>query len=82
MPALSFAKRLRILWFAFIDRRTPLPLKVLVVLSVFYGISPLDVLPDFLPILGQMDDIGVLLFSFVLFYKGTTKIREHLRKNV
>lgn len=33
-----------------------------VVICLVYLVSPVDAIPDFIPVLGQMDDLGVLLF--------------------
>lgn len=60
---------LRLVWRLLRDRRVPAGLKVLPALAVLYVISPLDVIPDFLPVRGQLDDIviaGVLLLLFVV----------------
>ena len=34
--------------------------KVLLVLAVLYVISPIDAIPDVIPVIGWLDDIGVL----------------------
>ncbi len=52
------------------DDRVPTLLKVAVPLGVaLYFVMPLDLIPDFLPGLGQIDDIAVLLLAMNLFVK-------------
>jgi uncharacterized membrane protein YkvA (DUF1232 family) len=48
------------------DGRIPLWKKLAGLLAVVYFLSPVDALPDVLPILGWLDDIGVL--SAAAFY--------------
>ena len=45
---------------AFRDQRTPLWIKVVMVATVLYLISPIDVVPDWLLILGLTDDLIVV----------------------
>jgi uncharacterized membrane protein YkvA (DUF1232 family) len=42
------------------DPRVPLWRRLAGFLAVIYFVSPVDALPDILPILGWLDDIGVL----------------------
>ena len=79
-PRLSFARRIQFFWFAIFDRRTPFLAKLLFLMGVLYGISPIDMVPDFLPILGQLDDAGVLIFVVLVFLKSTKKIRKEMSK--
>jgi uncharacterized membrane protein YkvA (DUF1232 family) len=44
----------------FRDQRVPTWRKLAGVLAVLYFLSPVDMLPDFLPLLGWLDDVGVL----------------------
>ena len=45
------------------DGRVPLGAKLLLVGAVAYLLSPIDLVPDFLPIRGRLDDVLVLLIS-------------------
>jgi uncharacterized membrane protein YkvA (DUF1232 family) len=54
------------LYLAYRDPRTPWFAKVFAVLVVAYAFSPIDLVPDFIPVLGYLDDLlliplGVLL---------------------
>ncbi len=57
----------RMVWGLARDPRTPLPLKALLGAGLAYVLVPLDVIPDVIPILGQADDLTVLLLVLDLF---------------
>lgn len=57
----------RLVWGLGRDPRTPLALKALLVAAITYLIMPLDLVPDAIPILGQADDLTVLLLVLDLF---------------
>lgn len=48
------------LWLAARDRRTPWYAKLLAALVAGYALSPIDLIPDFIPVLGYLDEIVVL----------------------
>lgn len=48
------------------DRRTPWYAKALGLLVVGYALSPIDLIPDFVPVLGYLDDAIVLGFGLRL----------------
>lgn len=54
------------LYFAARDPRVPWPVKLLAISIVAYAFSPIDLIPDFIPVLGLVDDailipLGVLM---------------------
>ena len=48
------------LWFAGKHAGTPLTARLLCVLVVAYALSPIDLIPDFIPVLGYLDDVILL----------------------
>lgn len=51
-----------------LDRRVSVFTKIIPLLALIYLVSPYDIVADFIPILGQFDDlivVGLLLFLFV-----------------
>lgn len=62
------AKRLKTdiptIFLALKDKDTPMIAKVFAVITVVYALSPIDLVPDFIPVLGYLDDI-ILLPAFV-----------------
>lgn len=39
------------------DKQTPLPARMMAAVTVAYALSPIDLIPDFIPVLGQLDDL-------------------------
>ncbi|MDM8520903.1 DUF1232 domain-containing protein [Anaerolineales bacterium HSG6] len=62
-------KRLRLVWALFMDSRVPIWTKSILPMSWVYLISPIDLIPDMMLGVGQMDDLGVLLLAMALFVK-------------
>ena len=48
------------LWFATKNPRTPWLPKTICIFIVAYALSPIDLIPDFIPILGYVDDLILL----------------------
>jgi uncharacterized membrane protein YkvA (DUF1232 family) len=49
--------------------RLPLRCKLLAGLLVAYALSPIDLIPDFIPVLGQLDDMVILPIGIWILYK-------------
>ena len=59
----------RLYWRLFRDPRVSILPKALLVLTLVYVISPFDVIPDFIPVIGEMDDVAVVLSGLWLFIR-------------
>jgi uncharacterized membrane protein YkvA (DUF1232 family) len=67
----------RMVWGLVRDPRTPLPLKGLLAAGLAYVVVPIDLIPDAVPILGQADDLTVLLLVLDLFIANAPQqVRE------
>ena len=60
LKALSVATR---------DPRVPWYAKALAVVVVAYALSPIDLIPDFIPVLGYLDDIVIVPVGILLVMK-------------
>ena len=58
------AKQLRseiqVLIIAYKDKRTPLSARVLIGITIGYLLSPIDLIPDFIPVFGLLDDLIIV----------------------
>jgi uncharacterized membrane protein YkvA (DUF1232 family) len=54
------------LWIAGRDPRVPWYAKALAILVAAYALSPLDLIPDFIPVLGYVDDLIIVPLGIVL----------------
>jgi uncharacterized membrane protein YkvA (DUF1232 family) len=58
--------QVRALLLACRDPRTPWYAKALAALVVAYALSPIDLIPDFIPVLGQLDDLLLVPLGIAL----------------
>ena len=72
----------RVIWGLVRDPRTPLPLKGLLGAALVYLVMPFDLIPDAIPILGQADDLTVLMLVLDLFIANApAEVRkDHLER--
>jgi uncharacterized membrane protein YkvA (DUF1232 family) len=70
---------LKLLYRLFKDSRVPLAEKALLIGVIAYVISPLDLIPDFVPFVGQVDDLYLIALVVLRMLSRTSDdvLREH-----
>ena len=58
-------------YFAARDPRTPVLVRVLAALVAAYALSPIDLIPDFIPVLGYLDDLILVPLGLALVVRMT-----------
>jgi len=58
-------------YFAARDPRTPLVVRLLALAIAAYALSPIDLIPDFIPVLGYLDDVVLLPLGIFLVIRFT-----------
>ena len=72
---------LRLYWRLLADRRVPLWPKAVLVGTLAYVVVPVDLVPDVLPVVGQLDDLTLLVLvgrAFLWWCPGEV-VTEHMR---
>jgi uncharacterized membrane protein YkvA (DUF1232 family) len=70
------------LWFCRSHPDTPLIAKVLAVLVLAYAFSPIDLIPDFIPVLGYLDDLLIVpagIYLTLRLVPQTVKAQSRLK---
>jgi uncharacterized membrane protein YkvA (DUF1232 family) len=70
---------LKLLYRLFKDSRVPLAEKALLIGAIAYVISPLDLIPDLVPFVGQVDDLYLIALVMLRMLTRTSDdvLREH-----
>ena len=78
--ALSLRAKLALVWRMFRDPGVPAAAKAVLPLLVAYLAMPFDLIPDFIPVLGQLDDLVIIAGGLALFLWLTPRavIEYHL----
>jgi uncharacterized membrane protein YkvA (DUF1232 family) len=70
---INYAKKLKqelfVLYLSYKDQRTPWHAKAVAICVVAYAFSPIDLIPDFIPILGYLDDLIIVPLGISLALK-------------
>jgi uncharacterized membrane protein YkvA (DUF1232 family) len=75
-----FREEVFVLYFAIRDSRTPLYAKLPAFFSLLYLLSPFDLIPDFIPFFGYLDDLVIVpLLLHLSFRLLPAQVRETSR---
>ena len=61
------------LWKLFKHPQTPRSAKLVAIAVLAYVLSPIDLIPDFIPVLGQLDDLVIVPLGIALVTRLTPK---------
>lgn len=62
-------QNLHVLYLSYRDPRVPWYAKIVAISVVAYAFSPIDLIPDFIPILGYLDDLVIVPLGIILALK-------------
>jgi len=62
-------EKILILFTAMRDKRTPWYAKAMVGLVLAYIVSPIDIIPDFIPVIGLLDEVILVPIALTFIYK-------------
>lgn len=60
-------QQIRLVFYLIKDREVPIYLKVLPFIGILYTLFPFDLITDLVPVLGQLDDLTILLIGAKVF---------------
>ena len=61
-------------YFAARDPRTPFLVRLSALMIAAYALSPVDLIPDFIPVLGYLDDVVLLSLAIVFIIRLTPEV--------
>ncbi len=64
----NLKKEIKAIYYAYKDPRVGFLPKLILALAIGYAVSPIDLIPDFIPVFGQLDDLIIvpLLISLAI----------------
>ena len=74
LKAKELKSEVQVLIIAYKDKRTPASAKILIGITAGYLLSPVDLIPDFIPVIGHLDD-AVIISALVFAWESAKRIR-------
>jgi uncharacterized membrane protein YkvA (DUF1232 family) len=53
-------REITVIYYAYQEPKTPLLPKLIILFTLGYALSPIDLIPDFIPVLGYIDDLLIV----------------------
>lgn len=69
--AANLRRQTHVVYFAARDPRMPLHVRVIAILVAAYAVSPIDLIPDFIPVIGYLDDLVLIPLGLALVIRLT-----------
>ena len=69
--ALRTRQKIRFFRLLIASKRVSILVKLIPVLLVVYLLNPIDLIPDFVPVLGYLDDVGIVIGALALVVRLT-----------
>ncbi len=66
---MALKREIRVYRYMLGDPRTPRVAKILLAVAVGYTLLPFDLIPDFIPVIGHLDDLVIVPFLVLLALK-------------
>jgi uncharacterized membrane protein YkvA (DUF1232 family) len=72
----------RLVWGLARDPRVPMERKLVLAAVAAYIVFPIDIIPDFIPVIGELDDLAVLIFGLDWFIRNAPPevVDEHMAR--
>jgi uncharacterized membrane protein YkvA (DUF1232 family) len=79
---LTLRRTVPLAWRLLKDGRVPFSSKLIVPGGLLYTVFPLDLMPDFIPGFGQLDDITIIFLALTMFVRAAPKeiVQEHIER--
>ena len=65
----ALMNQVRLGWYLLTDGKVSLLTKAIIPAALLYVISPIDIIPDMIPVAGQLDDLGIVMAGVALFIR-------------
>jgi uncharacterized membrane protein YkvA (DUF1232 family) len=75
-------QQVKLVYYLMVDPRVHPLAKLIPIAAVGYIFLPVNLIPDFIPVLGQLDDAAIVMLGMRLFFEivPSAVVREHLKR--